>query len=125
MDRSPHEEVLRRLATRDDQYLELLVADPEFNERLSQLDTRTHSLARLAALVAVDAAPPSYMEAIATARTADVSEDEIVGCLVAVVAVVGVPRVVSAAPKLALALGYDLDSILESHARTLDDDRAR
>ena len=38
---------------------------------------------------------------------------EIVQVLVGIVAVVGVPRVVAAPPKLALALGYDTDDDLE------------
>jgi hypothetical protein len=40
--------------------------------------------------------------------------DEIVGCLIAVAPVVGLARVVSAAPELALALGYDVDAALEA-----------
>ena len=33
--------------------------------------------------------------------------------LIGIVPVVGLPRVVAAAPKLALALGYDIDEALE------------
>jgi hypothetical protein len=42
-----------------------------------------------------------------------VSYDEIVGTLIAVIPIVGVARVVSAAPNLALALGYDVAEALE------------
>jgi len=42
------------------------------------------------------------------------SIDEIVGTLIAVAPTVGLPRVVSAAPELALALGYDVDAALET-----------
>jgi 4-carboxymuconolactone decarboxylase len=42
-----------------------------------------------------------------------VSHDEIVGTLIAVLPIVGVPRVVSAAPNLGLALGYDVANALE------------
>jgi alkylhydroperoxidase/carboxymuconolactone decarboxylase family protein YurZ len=38
---------------------------------------------------------------------------EIVDVLVGVVPVVGLPAVVSAAPNLAMALGYDVDDALE------------
>lgn len=39
--------------------------------------------------------------------------EEIVGVLIAVAPTVGVARIVSAAPELALAVGYDIDSALE------------
>jgi alkylhydroperoxidase/carboxymuconolactone decarboxylase family protein YurZ len=41
---------------------------------------------------------------------------EIVDVLIGVVPVVGLPRVVAAAPKLAMALGYDTDDDLEPHS---------
>jgi 4-carboxymuconolactone decarboxylase len=44
---------------------------------------------------------------------AGASYDEIVGTLIAVMPIVGVARVVSAAPKLGLALGYDVSAALE------------
>ena len=40
--------------------------------------------------------------------------DEIVGILIAVAPAVGLGRVVSAAPELGLALGYDVASALEA-----------
>jgi alkylhydroperoxidase/carboxymuconolactone decarboxylase family protein YurZ len=49
------------------------------------------------------------------ALAAGASEDEIVGLLIAVAPAVGLGRVVSAAPELGLALGYDVDSALESN----------
>jgi 4-carboxymuconolactone decarboxylase len=39
--------------------------------------------------------------------------DEIVGTLIAVMPIVGVARVVAAAPNLGLALGYDVGEALE------------
>src|SRR5205085_5519685 len=79
----------------------------------SHLDKKTHALVRLGALVAIDATPPSYMWTVEAARRAGATDDEIVGCLVAALPVVGVANVVSAAPKLALALGYDVTAALE------------
>jgi len=38
---------------------------------------------------------------------------EIVDVLIGVIPIVGLPRAVAAAPKLALALGYDTDDALE------------
>ena len=110
-----YEDKLRKLSVRDDAYVERLLADDYANEAASSLDGKTHALARVAALVAIDAAPPSYMDAIASARRWYASNDEIVGCLIAVLPVVGIARVVSAAPKIALALGYDVEAALEVH----------
>jgi 4-carboxymuconolactone decarboxylase len=111
-----YEETLRKLSVRQDDYVDRLLADDHANEAASQLDGKTHALVRVAALVAVDAAPPSYMDAIAAAQRWGASSDEIVGCLIALLPTVGVARVVSAAPKVGLALGYDVDAALEARA---------
>jgi alkylhydroperoxidase/carboxymuconolactone decarboxylase family protein YurZ len=109
-----HEDTLRRLSIRDDAYVDALLGEAA-NVDASTLDGKTHALAGIAALVAIDAAPPSYMCSVEKARRAGATQDEIVGCLIAVMPVVGVARVVSAAPKLALALGFDVDAALETH----------
>ena len=41
--------------------------------------------------------------------------EELVGTLIVVMPIVGVARVVSAAPNLGLALGYDVSDALETH----------
>ena len=91
--------MLRRLYVRDDAFVELLLANANADEIASHLDGKTHALVRLAALIAMDAAPPSYLAAIESAERCSASSDEIVGCLIAVLPAVGVARVVSAAPK--------------------------
>jgi 4-carboxymuconolactone decarboxylase len=111
-----YEDTLRKLAVRDDEYVDRLLADEHASDEESRLEGKTRALVRIAALVAVDAAPPSYMQAIESARSWSASSEEIVGCLIAVLPSVGVARVVSAAPKVGLALGYDVDAALESHA---------
>ena len=80
----------------------------------STLDEKTHALARLSASLAIDAAPISYQSSVELALAAGATVDEIVGCLIAVAPVIGLARVVSAAPELALALGYDVDAALET-----------
>ena len=104
--------ILRRLALRDDALVEAILDRDEASE-LSGLDGKTWALVRLGALIAVDAAPASYLEAVDAARTAGATDDEIVGSLVSVVTLIGVPRAVSAAPKLSLAVGYDVEAGLE------------
>jgi 4-carboxymuconolactone decarboxylase len=104
---------LRRLALRDDRYIESLLADERESAALSRLDPGAHALARVGALIAMDAAPPSYMSAVEAAGEAGVTNEEIVGTLIAVLRVVGVARVVSAAPNLGLAIGYDVGDAFE------------
>jgi 4-carboxymuconolactone decarboxylase len=115
-----HEEMLRKLSLGDDAYIEGVLAGERANETESPLDGKTHALVRVAALVAIDAPTPSYLEAIRCAQRWRASTDEILGCLVAVIPAVGMARVVSAAPKIGLALGYDVDAALEAHAAPID-----
>ena len=79
----------------------------------STLDQRTVALVRLAALVAVGGSVASYGAEVDAAVDAGATANEIVDVLVSIVGVVGLPRAVSAAPTLALALGYDIDEGLE------------
>ena len=74
-----------------------------------ELDLKTLALVRLAALVAVGGAVPSYGVRADAAVGAGATAAEIVDVLVSVIPTVGLPRVVAAAPKLAMALGYDTD----------------
>ena len=79
----------------------------------SALDPRTQALVQLGVLVAIDAAPASYGWSVDAALAAGATVDEIVGTLLAVAPVAGIARVVAAAPALAGALGYDIESALE------------
>jgi 4-carboxymuconolactone decarboxylase len=78
-----------------------------------ELDPKTLALVRLAALVAAGGAVPSYGAQADAAVNAGATAAEIVDVLVGVIPIVGLPRAVAAAPKLALALGYDTDDALE------------
>lgn len=99
-------ELLRRLAISDTRALS---AAENHADATNDLDARTLSLVRLAALVAVGGAVPSYGAAADAAVGAGATADEIVQVLLGVQSIVGLPCVVEAAPKLAMALGYDLD----------------
>lgn len=107
------ERTLRRLAIRDDRYLEPLLADGRANVEASRLGRKAHALVQLGALIALDAPPPCYEASADAALEAGATFEEIVGTLIAVLPAVGVVRVNSAAPKLALGLGYDVESALE------------
>lgn len=105
---------LRKLALRDDRYVGALLAREDASADESGLDARTRALVQIGALVAVDAAPPSYMSVAEAALDAGVTHEELVGALIVVLPVVGIPRLVSAAPNLGLAIGYDVGDALEA-----------
>lgn len=73
------------------------------------LDPKSSALVRIGGLVAVGGAVPSYGELADAAVSAGASNNEIVDVLVALIPIVGLPCVVAAAPKIALALGYDVE----------------
>jgi 4-carboxymuconolactone decarboxylase len=100
-----HTERLRRLAISDARFLDDV--DPRVGSEPGELDAKTLSLVRLAALVAVGGAEPSYGAQADAAVDAGATAAEIVDVLVGVIPVVGLPCVVAATPKLALALGYE------------------
>jgi 4-carboxymuconolactone decarboxylase len=108
-----YKRTLRKLALRDDRYIDALLAEDRANPEHAGIDRRSHALLRIAALIALNAAPPSYMSAVQAGLDAGVTHEEIVGTLIAVLPIVGVARVVSAAPNLGLALGYDVAEELE------------
>jgi 4-carboxymuconolactone decarboxylase len=67
-------------------------------------------------LVAVGGAVPSYGAQADAAVSAGASAPEIVDVLVGLIPIVGLPCVVAAAPKMALALGYDVEEGLMAHS---------
>ena len=76
---------------------------------VSSLDPQTLMMVRIAALVAVDAPPVSYMLNLGAAGEANVSEEQIRGVLAAVAPIVGTPRIVAAAGNVVRALGIAID----------------
>ena len=70
---------------------------------------RPTALANIAALIAADAAPASYVFQVGFALEAGVTPEEILGLLVALNPTVGNVRIVSAAAEIAFALGIELD----------------
>lgn len=56
-----HEKTLRRLAIRDNAYIQSILGHERENIVASDLDRKTHALVRVGALIAIDAAPPSYL----------------------------------------------------------------
>jgi 4-carboxymuconolactone decarboxylase len=108
-----HTDLLRRLALHDERGMADVLGGVGAQSAWLDpiLDPRTLALVRLAALVAVGGAVPSYGAQADAAFDAGATAAEIVDVLVGVIPVVGLPCVVAAAPKLALALGHDVDNI--------------
>ena len=100
-------ERLRHLAIHDAHVAGQYASGPEAVP--TELDPKTLALVRLAALVAVGGAVPSYGAHTDDALTAGATATEIVDVLFGVVPVAGYARVVAAAPKLGIALGFDTD----------------
>src|SRR5687768_5031346 len=107
------EEILRQLALEDGSVAQMLLAiEPEPADG-SHLRSKTRAIARLGALIALDATAVSYQTVVFEALMAEVTAEEVVGALIAVAPLVGLARVTSAAPGIALALGYDVSDELE------------
>jgi 4-carboxymuconolactone decarboxylase len=100
-------ELLRRMAVNDARLGEDCLGGGSVD--FPGLDAKTLELVRLAALVAVGGAVPSYGAQADAAVSAGATAAEIVDVLVTVVPIVGLPCAVAEAPKLAMALGYDTD----------------
>ena len=105
----PAEDLLRRLALNDEQALGMVLTRRVGTDRRIDLGAKVDSCVQLAALLAVGPAMPSLREAVERARAAGASTQEIVGVLVAVGPTIGLASVVATAPRLARALGYDLE----------------
>ncbi len=105
-----HEELLRRLALNDERTAQATLGADLAPPAVSGLDAKTHALTRIAALIATEAALASYQWAVDSALSVGATDEDIVDVLASVAPIIGLARLTSAAPELALALGYDLES---------------
>lgn len=104
-----HEELLRRLALNDEAVVESSLQMYVSDVGGSGLDAKTYALVRLAGLIALQSSVPSYEWSVTAALAAGATDDEVVGVLIALAAVVGVARMNRAALKLATVIGCDLE----------------
>ena len=86
----------------------------------STLDKETLMLVRIAALVAVDAPPSSYLLNIGAAGDVGIDADQVQGVLAGVAPIVGTARIASAAGNMVRALGF-----AEELAELAEEDRVR
>jgi 4-carboxymuconolactone decarboxylase len=99
------ERLLCRLSLHDERSVRSALADPD----VSGLDPKVQALVGLGALLSVDAATVSMRLAVELAYRQGASQDDIVGVLLAIAPAIGHARTVAVAPRLALALGYDVE----------------
>ena len=92
----------------DSPILDLLMTMNMAGIEASSLDAQSLMLVRMAALVAVDAPPVSYMLNLEMAGEVDVDAEQIEGMLAAIAPIVGSARVASAAGKMVRALGLEI-----------------
>ncbi len=89
--------------------LDLLASMTADSVEASSLDPEQVLLVRIAALVAMDAPPVSYLYNLGTAADFGVDADEVRGVLAAIAPIVGTARVASATSKIVRALGIAID----------------
>ena len=103
-----------------DTLADMTVASVEHNS----LAPRELMLARIAALIAVDAPPASYLANARAAEYSGITADDLQGVMIAVAPVVGTARVVSAGGKILRALGLAIE-VAEAEAEIAYDERRR
>jgi hypothetical protein len=108
------EHVLRRLAAGDERFLGIVPGPPPAtggDEPIAAdaLDRQTRMLVRLAALLALGASTTSLRWAAELASINGAGVDTLTGVLLASAPAAGTARLVETAPRLALALGYDME----------------
>ena len=98
-------DTLRGLSAAEPSVLEGLLGAQRENLQDSGLDSRAYALVTVAALIALDAPPTSFVAQVAFALESGATPEDLLGVLIAVSPQVGLPRVIAAAPELMLALG--------------------
>ena len=108
-----YQEILRRLAIVDEGFVgdqAGLVLGPAGGR---VLDPKTAALVRVGVLAAIGAPEVCLEWSGSHALAAGATEEEITGVLLVIAPVIGLGRVVGAAPGVAGAFGYDIQTALE------------
>jgi 4-carboxymuconolactone decarboxylase len=98
-------------STSEPPVLDLLGAMTLESIEVSSLDPTELMLVRIAALVAVDAPPVSYLTNLEAIASVGIDADRVRGVLAAVAPIVGTARVASATGKIAEALNVALEEV--------------
>jgi len=103
------EAVLRGLATMNPELMKGLLNMQIENIAESGLDPKTYALVKIASLVAMGAAPASFVWNVELAKGAGATKEEIAGVLIALAPTVGFARIIPAAAEISFALGYEIE----------------
>jgi len=93
----------------DTPVLDLLADMTAASLAASSLDAQTLALVRVAALVALDAPPVSYVLNLEAAAALGIDGDRVRGVLAAIAPIVGTARVASATAKIVEALAIEIE----------------
>jgi 4-carboxymuconolactone decarboxylase len=107
------QETLRRLAMIDEGFVQDEAGLGLGLAGTSALDPKTAALLQLGVSVAIGSPAVCLEWSTGRALAAGATGDEIADVLLVIAPVVGLGRVVCAAPHVAIALGYDIDAALE------------
>ena len=89
--------------------LDLLASMTADSMEATSLDPETLMLVRIAALVAIDAPPASYLLNLGAARDVGIDEEQVRGVLTAIAPIVGTARVASATGNIVRALALAIE----------------
>jgi alkylhydroperoxidase/carboxymuconolactone decarboxylase family protein YurZ len=96
-------------STSETPVLDLLGSMTADSLEASTLDTETLALVRIAALVAVDAPPISYVLNLEAAGAAGIDAEQVRGVLAAIAPIVGTARIASATGNIVKALAIEIE----------------
>lgn len=105
------ERLLRLLSVNDEASVGQVLSGRDAKGIGDALGPKVNLLVRLGALLALGAPTNAVKATVAQSVEAGATEEEIIDVLVTVAPTVGLARVVASAPRLAMALGYDIDAI--------------
>ena len=103
------EQLLRRLALNDEKVVGSVLSRTPAPSAPRALDRKAEALVQVGALLSIGAPTASLRWTVEHAQSTGATDEEILGVLVAIGPAVGLARVVAGAPRLALAMGYEID----------------
>jgi alkylhydroperoxidase/carboxymuconolactone decarboxylase family protein YurZ len=101
-----------------DTLADMITASVEHNS----LSPRDFVLARVAAMIAVDAPPVSWFASAAAIEESGLTAEDVQGIMIAIAPVVGAPRVMAAGGHILRALGFAI-AVSEAEMAELADDQ--
>src|SRR3954452_22348177 len=104
------EQLLRRLALNDEKVVGSVLSRTASSATATPaLNRNAEALVQVGALLSIGAPTASLRWTVELAQSTGATDEEILGVLVAIGPAVGLARVVAGAPRLALAMGYEIE----------------